>query len=905
MIKFLRKIKVSKKIILSVIALGFISFLIGGFSLAADSAGGTISQGVGTAIATVLSWIAWVFVKLFGLLLTLFIKILVNVAQFNNIIDVDTVIQGWVIVRDLCNMIFILLLLIIAFATILRQENFSAKKLLPKLLIMAVLINFSRMIFGLMIDLSQIVMLTFVNGFAEFGAGNFVNMFQTNKVLSMWTGTADVDSWAIVAAILAGVIALLITNIVVLVMVAILVMRIIMLWIYTIFSPLVFMGFAIPAIQKYTGKIWEDFTKQLIVGPVLAFFLWLALATVNSSANKIGLVSGTAGTTEICAGIGAFFCEGTFQTFIITIGLLMGGLMVAQGMGGAIGSIAGKGMAAIQKGQGLAGKGAFSAYNWGGRQFASFKGFKLGRRDETTGERGRILRGFEIRPDKVFGGMKESLAKKAERQERNIKIQAGAQMKEGRLLGALGASKDFADSAAQGFLWNRAWRPSEKGAIFSTFMAGRANKKIEKLEKEKRKAEADFEKNGSPENMEKVVTIENQIKEQEKVLDKYRAPEPFTAAAAHEEAIREEEKKLGDNDNEDDLVDKFTNAYRQGNKELSSAIFLHAAKVGHSNEMLEMVKVLKDVRNDKGELLSSAAKGDTFTANGAGLKAMVNQYFKKGLGMSNEEAHALQNQFSALAQHVRHYNVAQSIGSRNGILYQRDDATQKKRTVNEMMKTDVEKLWRDTNRLGHGGEITFHGIGPDGEKQDKRIADFDEQSLEILFKTAATALQELNERQRANTNNALNGYNTFKTELEIDGKEELGIAPNEELGKAITSPFMSILKRLKASDSENDTFFDKNGDKATYRELALGFLKYGRTKYEAATFSDLTGKISSEKDEGKKEKLRKTLEREKELGVKIGAWIDKELSLIPSYQEKKSKKSSGSKKKTADELPPD
>jgi len=243
-------------------------------------------------------------------------------------------------------MFFILILLIIAFATILRVESYDVKKMLPKLLIMAVLINFSKTIFGLLIDFSQVVMLTFVNGFSQNGAGNFISMFQTGDIMKMWKG-ADISAWSTVVAVIAGVIALIITNIVVLVMLAILVMRIIMLWIYTILSPIVFLGFAFPPIQKYTGQIWEDFNKQLVVGPVLAFFLWLALATASESSNKIAANLTTSG--EVCVGVGKLFCTGSFQTFIITIGLLMGGMMVAQQMGGAAASIAGKGVGWAKK----------------------------------------------------------------------------------------------------------------------------------------------------------------------------------------------------------------------------------------------------------------------------------------------------------------------------------------------------------------------------------------------------------------------------------------------------------------------------------------------------------------------------------------------------------------------------
>ncbi|MDD4901194.1 MAG: hypothetical protein PHS62_03765 [Patescibacteria group bacterium] len=312
------------------------------------SAGGDIVLGaIGSTLVLVLGIIAYILTAVIGMLITVVVYLLIQVAQFNNIINVETVVKGWVIVRDLCNMSFILILLIIAFATILRQENFSAKKLLPKLLIMAILINFSRTIFGLLIDFSQVIMLTFVNAFAA-GGGWFINAFRIDLLLSIKevnsTGDFAVTSWSTAIAIIAGVLAAIITLIVVSVILAVLVARIIMLWIYTIFSPLVFLGFAFPPLQKYTGKIWEDFTKQLVVGPVLAFFIWLALTTASGSSSTMSAGLALDSTNQVCVGVGAFFCTGNFQNFIIVIGLLMGGLMVAQSMGGAAGAIAGKGL---------------------------------------------------------------------------------------------------------------------------------------------------------------------------------------------------------------------------------------------------------------------------------------------------------------------------------------------------------------------------------------------------------------------------------------------------------------------------------------------------------------------------------------------------------------------------------
>ncbi len=321
-----------------------------------------ISEGIGYAVASVLSIIAYIINAVNGLLITLMIQILVNVASFDHIIDVPTVQRGWLVVRDICNMSFILIFLFIAFATILRIESFSVKKALPKLLIVAVLINFSRSIFGIVIDFSQVIMLSFVNTFSN-GQGWFIDAFNTQHINSINTEGEDAFSnWETVMAIISGVFASTITLIVITVMVAVLIIRLVLLWVYTILSPLAFLGFAFDPIKKYVGFIWTDFIKQVTIGPILAFFIWLALTTVNQSATQLG---GT--ESELTIAQSAFFTDTKFQAFLISIALLMAGLMVAQQMGGAVGSIAGKGIEAAK------GKAGPTPMRWGRERWDAFQ----------------------------------------------------------------------------------------------------------------------------------------------------------------------------------------------------------------------------------------------------------------------------------------------------------------------------------------------------------------------------------------------------------------------------------------------------------------------------------------------------------------------------------------------------
>lgn len=306
-----------------------------------------------TAIGDIFLWIA----GLIGQLTITLIGLLVDIAQFNNFIDAPAVVKGWQIVRDVCNMFFIVILLLIAFGSVFRIEEYQYKRILGKLLIMAVLINFSKSIAGFFIDIAQVVMLTFVNGFKEAAAGNFVNGF---KIREMFTFAANQGSSEItpntsefmVAALLA-LITISITCIVVLIYVVVLLLRIIALWFLVIISPIAYALAAFPGdAKKYSSQWWDYFGKYATTGPILAFFLWLSLAvmqttdttssfSVRDSEGGFNLISPSTTITQIGQ-------SDVLLSFIINIILLMGGLWMTQQLGVAGGKLAGSASNKIQ-----------------------------------------------------------------------------------------------------------------------------------------------------------------------------------------------------------------------------------------------------------------------------------------------------------------------------------------------------------------------------------------------------------------------------------------------------------------------------------------------------------------------------------------------------------------------------
>ncbi|MDD5295116.1 MAG: hypothetical protein PHP21_04380, partial [Patescibacteria group bacterium] len=758
--KFLSKIKKERKTILAIVLFCFIFILFYKVRLVfAQTAGqwaGTLAVGgLGTTLALVLGVIAYILTAVLGLVLTLLVQILIGVAQFNHIIDVPTVIDGWVMVRDLCNMFFILILLIISFATILRVENYSLKKMLPKLLIMAVLINFSKTIFGLLIDFSQVIMLTFASSFKE-GGGWFMDMFRVDLWHSLSTSEAleanlksyGITPWATSLAVIMGVIAAIITVIVIAAMLAVLVMRVIMLWIYTILSPFVFLGFAFPPLQKYTGQIWEDFTKQLVIGPALAFFIWLALTTASKSSEKMYMV----GNDELCAGIGAFFCQNNLQKFIIVIGLLVGGLMVAQQMGGFIAKAANGGAKA-------AGWGLKTGGNWAALKLKSgaVSGLFANRRvveekdaegnitkrvewDSRGGRFGKFgaglastLYGLETRPTKMIEGIGRALKAKGEEDEAKGMVASSEGLKKGGMLGlvkGLGVSEDLTSSLAHGFLWAKGFQRAED--IVSSSPEKR-KRLLDEIETKKKRAGFTQEEIDSETSIEagRSTGIKRQIKEAykagdmvrvkalgeelkkgrlriedmeknkvtkkekaereeeifglEKKLDRLQPVQTFYADRAREALISEGKKKLGDNDNEEELFAMLKNAIASDDQGTGAAILTHAASVYHLNEMIQNWRSTKDVMGEDGKI--KFKKGRFLTQGAEGLNTLIDQAFIEGLGMSEQQAYALQREVSTIAKDKGHWNYTETIGLKNGMLYQRDHLTQKKRARGEFRKT--------------------------------------------------------------------------------------------------------------------------------------------------------------------------------------------------------------------------
>lgn len=344
--KFYKKIILIALISLSLIsfplkaeAVFFIPIILG---LSALGAGAAIFNWVAptaisnTVAAGIIAIIDTVVNGFFGLATVLFVNVFKAVLSLQNaLLKIDAVREVWTIFRDFANMFFILLLVITAFATIFNMpQGYRYKELLPKIIIAALLINFSFVIFQWAVDLMWLPSNLFIGAIA---GGKFDpnaigeslgRIFQLNEIKELTFGAArepDIQGAALIFTLFKGVFYVAIAFALGWIALVLLV-RIPILMGLAMISPIVWISFAFPAIRN----VWSTWWNQVIKWGLIPFFYLAVIYFVLLFNQRIG---------EFLLGQVTFSGEATafwplaFNTTIllfINLGLLFYGLYWAH-----------------------------------------------------------------------------------------------------------------------------------------------------------------------------------------------------------------------------------------------------------------------------------------------------------------------------------------------------------------------------------------------------------------------------------------------------------------------------------------------------------------------------------------------------------------------------------------------
>lgn len=226
----------------------------------------------------------------------------VDPVAVNTMFKMPAIYTLWQMVRDFFNLFFILTLLFIAFATIFQIDSFNYKKTLGKLLLMALLVNFSFPIARFVIDIANVPMYFFMESIfsdptdakAENITKRFLGTSNLEKIIlgKEDFGVADIQGDSeITTKLLVGIIFMFLFGVSLLVLAVLFLIRALMLVILIIFSSVGFAGMVIPGFRSYATKWWDSLLKYAFFGPAAMLMMLVSLKFLEGFTGPGGMGS--------------------------------------------------------------------------------------------------------------------------------------------------------------------------------------------------------------------------------------------------------------------------------------------------------------------------------------------------------------------------------------------------------------------------------------------------------------------------------------------------------------------------------------------------------------------------------------------------------------------------------------
>jgi hypothetical protein len=313
-----------------------------------------------------------VFNFVFGLFLILS-GYLVNVAttfNFNILSESNAILKtGWLAARDIANLGFVILAMGSALATVLRYPpEYDVRKLLPKFIAAAILVNFSMTLAAIPIQFSNVLTRFFLSRVTAVNdpgitvtsysqdknilidlAGPLVGILGPQKLLTGETdplppepgdsagGAISAVVFASLATLIFNIIFTLLMAILLLAFAVMLISRYFVLTFLIIFAPLACLFYIFPAL-KDKWSLWNsEYIKWVFIGPSMMFFVYMAIVV----AEKLPSTSLKGGGGLIMSGLGGLleqFINLSFITAILVMGLIAAGKTGTAAGKGALGA---------------------------------------------------------------------------------------------------------------------------------------------------------------------------------------------------------------------------------------------------------------------------------------------------------------------------------------------------------------------------------------------------------------------------------------------------------------------------------------------------------------------------------------------------------------------------------------
>ena len=260
------------------------------------------------------------------------------------------IVLGWTIIRDVFNMLFIFVLIYSAIAIMLNLSSWNGKQMLTKVIIAAVLINFSFFFTEVIIDAGNIIGEWFYQGIQNTIGANGSISASISAALGVWTSqNTTSDVWGLVSTTLTGgftdstgrLIAAFVrlgiigfTSYIFIYVSVLFLARAVSLLFSLVLSPLGFAGGILPQTKKYADKWRGELIKDILLAPVFLLFLYVIIAFVNSN---IFTATGTLSASIFTPSAALPQAVGQYFKYFLLAGMLLYALKATKEQSSALG----------------------------------------------------------------------------------------------------------------------------------------------------------------------------------------------------------------------------------------------------------------------------------------------------------------------------------------------------------------------------------------------------------------------------------------------------------------------------------------------------------------------------------------------------------------------------------------
>lgn len=244
-------------------------------------------DGIGWIVCPVMGFVAQVNDSAFA-----FLKSFLSIRP--SLISSDGTQNAWTAFRDIANVAFVIAFLVIVYSQITSAgiSNYGIKKMLPRIVIAAILVNLSYFICAIMVDISNILGSSIYSLLKSFDVGSTGGDPSWQTMISGPDGILAATMTGIALVLLAIAVFLAPTTLLAFaVVILILIARQAFVILLIVISPLAFVAYLLPNTESWFKKWWKALSATLMVYPIIG-------AVFGASTLAANILSGTAATTD-------------------------------------------------------------------------------------------------------------------------------------------------------------------------------------------------------------------------------------------------------------------------------------------------------------------------------------------------------------------------------------------------------------------------------------------------------------------------------------------------------------------------------------------------------------------------------------------------------------------------------